>query len=73
VTLNGVLFTFSNPTQKRIDRFIDEVIKDGRIFISATNFNNTPALRVSITNWQTEYRDIEIAWRVFEDIYDKIK
>ncbi len=69
--LNGVLFTFQDkkPTQENIHAFVQALLKDGRIFITPTVYHAIPALRISISNWQTTPKDIETAWEALTEVY----
>jgi len=71
VILNGVLFTLKkdNLTSKDINAFVQRIKEDGRIFITPTLYREQPALRISISNWQTDSKDIEIAWQALNDTY----
>ena len=72
VVLNGVLFTMNidNLTTKRIDQFIQNIKEDGKIFITPSQYQNKPCLRVSISNWQTTQKDMDIAWNTLNNIFD---
>jgi len=74
VVLNGVLFTLNvkEITGELINKFINEIKDDGRIFITPSIYNNTSCLRLSLSNWQTEQNDMNIAWNALNDIFDKI-
>lgn len=74
VVLNGVLFTINTKelTSELINNFINEIRDDGRIFITPSIHNSIPCLRLSISNWQTQEDDMDIAWDTLNDIYDKM-
>jgi len=70
VILNGVLFTLNekNITTERIDNFINALKKDGRIFITPSVYKQKPCLRLSISNWQTQQKDIDLAWQALNEV-----
>ena len=63
VQLNGICFTFREETSLADIRvYLTKLQTDGRVFLTPTSYLGIPAIRVSITNWRTEVKDIEIAW-----------
>ena len=74
VVLNGVLFTLDlkEVTGELINKFINEIRDDGRIFITPSIYNIIPCLRLYISNWQTQQTDMDIAWDALNDVFDKI-
>ncbi len=70
VILNGVLFTLSqdNTTIQSINEFINKVKETGKIFITPSLYKNQPCLRISISNWQTTQKDIDIALETLSNI-----
>ncbi len=74
VILNGILFTLyvKELTSELINKFVNDIRDDGRIFITPSVYNNIPCLRLSISNWQTEQSDMDIAWDALNDVFDKI-
>lgn len=77
VRMNGICFSFivngSLASEKKIHAFLEIVVADGILFLSPTNYNNQPALRISITNWQTEKKHIEKAWKSLLEAVKKIR
>jgi len=69
VILNGVCFTLNrhNITTETINKYISKLKENGKIFITSTVYKNTPALRISVTNWQTNRRDIQITWKALNE------
>ncbi len=65
VCMNGICFTIrvngQRATKKQLHTFVEKVVAVGRLFMSPTHYNHQPALRISITNWQTEKHHIEKA------------
>jgi glutamate/tyrosine decarboxylase-like PLP-dependent enzyme len=70
VRLNGICFTLKLPEQELtlplIRRYLELLKKDGRIFLTPTNYQNMSAIRISITNWRTQEADIEVAWQALQ-------
>lgn len=63
VQLNGICFGFREKTSLgEVRAYLAKLQTDGRVFLTPTLYLGTPAIRVSITNWRTEAKDIEIAW-----------
>jgi glutamate/tyrosine decarboxylase-like PLP-dependent enzyme len=67
VRLNGVCFTLateSNPISlKTIKSYLNRLRESGDIFLTPTVYNEIPAIRISVTNWSTTQKDVEIAWQ----------
>ena len=74
VVLNGVLFTLNikELTTEVINRFVNKITDDGRIFLTPSIYNGTPCLRLSISNWQTEEEDIDMAWSALNDVFERM-
>ena len=63
VQMNGVCFAFAEgATTEAIAAYLAKVRDDGKVFLTPTNLHGTPAVRVSISNWQTTEKDIQSAW-----------
>lgn len=71
VRMNVVCFTLGQTplTVEDIQRFLDLVRDDGRVFFSATVYKGIPAIRVAVSNWQTENHDMDTAWDALEAVY----
>ena len=69
VKLNGVCFTLNRKDvdMQTINNYIKRVNEKGKIFITPTIYKSKPALRISITNWQTQKEDIEIAYEALRE------
>ncbi|HFB66351.1 MAG TPA: aspartate aminotransferase family protein [Aeromonadales bacterium] len=67
VRMNGICFTVlikgQIASEKQIKVFLEKVIATGVLFLSPTLYKNQPALRISISNWQTEKKHIEKCWK----------
>lgn len=70
VRMNVVCFTLSenNVTLASIRTFLDSVRDDGQVFFTPTVYQGIPAIRAAISNWQTELKDINLAFNVLEFI-----
>ncbi|MCF6173670.1 MAG: aminotransferase class I/II-fold pyridoxal phosphate-dependent enzyme [Campylobacteraceae bacterium] len=69
VVLNGICFTLNikDLNMNQINQYIQKIKEDGKIFITPTIYQKIPAIRISITNWQTEKNDIDIAWKALKE------
>ena len=63
VNLNGLCFTFEGATPERVSGYLAALRDSGKVFLTPTLLHDTPAIRVSISNWQTQQADIELAWK----------
>jgi glutamate/tyrosine decarboxylase-like PLP-dependent enzyme len=65
VVLNQVLVRFSDPSGKDDDKFTAEVIRlvqeDGTCWLGGTTWHGMHAMRISISNWSTTEKDIDIS------------
>ncbi len=66
VKMNVVCFTLNqqNLTMESVQNFLDEIRDDGRAFFTPTIYKGVPAIRAAVSNWQTQQKDIEIAFEV---------
>ncbi|MHC1720765.1 MAG: aspartate aminotransferase family protein [Clostridiaceae bacterium] len=66
VRLNIVCFTLNSDEnelqQELISRFLEEVRKDGKTFMTSTIYKGVPAVRIAVSNWQTEDSDVKEAY-----------
>lgn len=46
-----------------IRRYLRILQNDGEIFLTPTVYNGAAAMRISITNWRTTERELELAWQ----------
>jgi glutamate/tyrosine decarboxylase-like PLP-dependent enzyme len=65
VVLNQVLFRFEDDAQT--DAVLQSVQESGRIWSSATVWNGRKALRLSVSNWQTDDEEIALALETFRE------
>lgn len=65
VVLNQVLVRFSDPPGKNSDDFTAAVIRrvqdDGTCWLGGTTWHGMHAMRISISNWSTSEKDIDIS------------
>jgi glutamate/tyrosine decarboxylase-like PLP-dependent enzyme len=65
VVLNQVLVRFSDPSGKDDDEFTARVIgrvqEDGTCWLGGTTWHGMQAMRVSISNWSTTEKDIDLS------------
>ena len=72
VRLNGVCFTLAGePTLAEIHDFLARLRDDGRVFLTPTQYKDTPAIRAAISNWQTAQDDLEICWQTLQETVAK--
>jgi glutamate/tyrosine decarboxylase-like PLP-dependent enzyme len=71
VRLNGVCFTLADagdgPSLDRIQRYLDWLRADGRVFLTPTVYHGIPAMRISVTNWRTAQADAALAWQALAE------
>jgi glutamate/tyrosine decarboxylase-like PLP-dependent enzyme len=73
VRMNVVCFTFkTSTTQYGIHEFLNMVRDDGRAYFSPTVFEGVPAIRAAVSNWQTEEKDIRIAFDALEELAARV-
>ncbi|MCP4139174.1 MAG: aspartate aminotransferase family protein [Chloroflexi bacterium] len=67
VHLNGICFTFKKGEERAsfelIKSYLQRLKEKGDIFLTPTIYKEIPAIRVSVANWKTTQKDIEIAWK----------
>jgi glutamate/tyrosine decarboxylase-like PLP-dependent enzyme len=63
VVLNQVLFRFE--TDERTAAILRRVQEDGAVWMSGTTWNGRGAIRLSVSNWQTDEGDIDVAVDAF--------
>jgi glutamate/tyrosine decarboxylase-like PLP-dependent enzyme len=59
VVLNQVLFRFESD--ERTDAVLQAVQEDGAVWMSGTTWAGRKAIRLSVSNWQTGEREIDLA------------
>ena len=66
VHLNGICFTFKKGGERAsfdlVKAYLQRLKAKGDVFLTPTIYKGTPAIRVSIANWKTTQKDVEIAW-----------
>ncbi len=63
VRMNVTCFTLSGDVDaERVKTFLAKLRDDGRVFMTPTVYQGTPAIRAAFSNWRTEEKDLEIAW-----------
>jgi glutamate/tyrosine decarboxylase-like PLP-dependent enzyme len=65
VVLNQVLFRFE--TDERTDAVLAGVQEDGRVWMSGTTWDGRKAIRISVSNWQTDDAETDLALQAFRD------
>jgi glutamate/tyrosine decarboxylase-like PLP-dependent enzyme len=58
VTLNQVLVRFARDGENITDQVIDAVQREGTCWMSGTEWDGEPAMRISVSNWRTTEDDI---------------
>jgi len=65
VVLNQVLVRFSDPSDTDDDEFTAKVIsrvqEDGTCWLGGTTWHGKQAMRISISNWSTTEKDIDVS------------
>jgi glutamate/tyrosine decarboxylase-like PLP-dependent enzyme len=72
--LNVVCFTLATEelTSEKIKKFLDIVQQDGRVFLTPTVYQGTPAIRAAFSNRRTQSKDIEIIWEALCETYERL-
>lgn len=62
--LNVVCFTlaYEGVTMEDIKKYLQSLKQDGRVFMTPTIYQGTPAVRAAFSNWRTDENDVEIIW-----------
>jgi len=63
VELNQVLFRF--PDDEQTTRVLQAVQEEGSSWMGGTTWNGRPAIRISVSNWQTSDADVERTLAVY--------
>ncbi len=70
VRLNGICFTFATADSpvslETIKAYLNRLKESGDLFLTPTVYKNSPAIRVSISNWRTTQKDVEISWQAMQ-------
>jgi glutamate/tyrosine decarboxylase-like PLP-dependent enzyme len=74
VRMNVACFTFRKECSfDEIQQFLKAVRDDGRVFFTPTVYNGTPSIRAAISNWQTTTTDLDLAFSVLTEVWEKIQ
>lgn len=70
VRMNVVCFTLKQEklSMGTVLNFLEKVRDDGRTFLTPTLYKGIPAIRAAISNWQTEEKDIDIAFQALDEL-----
>ena len=62
VRLNVVCFTTTEAVDRseRLQRILDRLNAEGKVFLTPTVYKGTPGLRAALVNWRTDREDIRI-------------
>ncbi len=76
VRLNVVCFSLKRKTRAEepltmndITRFLDQLSRDGRVFMTPTNYQGSPAIRAAFSNWRTVGQDVDVIWQALCDSF----
>jgi glutamate/tyrosine decarboxylase-like PLP-dependent enzyme len=68
VRMNVACFTLNGDiSAEKIKDFLARLRDDGRVFMTSTVYQGTPAIRAAFSNWRTEEKDLEIAWQAMNE------
>lgn len=75
VRMNVVCFTISGDrvSFETIQRFLNMIRDDGRVFFTPTFYKNSPAIRAAVSNWLTDTTDIDVAFEVLNTFVNRLK
>ena len=66
-----VCFTLNDPPemlQEQVDRFLQQLVKRGIVYVTPTNYKGTPAIRAALVNWRTTEHDIDTVMHELESV-----
>ncbi|MBX7219984.1 MAG: aspartate aminotransferase family protein [Blastocatellia bacterium] len=67
VRLNVVCFTATgSATAPRLQELLEELRRDGRVYLTPTVYQGTPGMRAALVNWRTSQHDIDITWQALQ-------
>ena len=76
VRLNGICFTLKSVGKAvefgTVQKYLRFVQESGKLFLTPTVFQEIAAMRISITNWRTTEKDVEIAWQGLQEAFFKL-
>ena len=70
VVLNQVLFCFDSD--ERTDEVLRLVQEDARVWMSGTTWDGRKAIRISVSNWQTDDAEIDLAVSAFAQVAGQV-
>lgn len=75
VRMNVVCFTLNQESVSldQIHDFLHKVTLEGKAFFTPTVYKNVPAIRAAVSNWQTEEKDILIAFDSLGQVATELK
>jgi len=75
VRMNVVCFTFSQADIQfeTVQRFLDAIRDDGRVFFTPTIFQGVPAMRAAVSNWMTTETDMRIAFEALTGVFQNTR
>ncbi len=75
VKLNIVCFTLKVPDAdaQLVQTFLHAVRDDGKVFFTPTLYRGRPAIRAAVSNWQTEVKDVDIAFEVICRVWRELQ
>ncbi|GAB4431412.1 MAG: pyridoxal-dependent decarboxylase [Anaerolineae bacterium] len=75
VRLNGICFTPATggapPSLADIQHYLAIVQAGGDAFLTPTVYQGRPAIRVSVSNWQTTPADIDLTWQALQQAWQQ--
>jgi glutamate/tyrosine decarboxylase-like PLP-dependent enzyme len=77
IRLCVVCFTLQVEGETALDAlvsaFLQELTTRGRVFMTATTYNEIPAIRAALVNWRTQAEDIDITIQALNEAYEAIR
>jgi len=75
VRMNVVCFTLKHHdlSAETIRKFLEAVRDDGRVFFTPTALHGTPGIRAAVSNWLTAPGDMDLAFEVLANVFEKLK
>ena len=72
VHLNIVCFALREGEEDRRDRFLGELGRHGRVYLTPTVLGERPAVRAAFSNWSTGEEDLAVVWAALRDAVTKV-
>lgn len=69
VRLNGICFTLKKEGEVSIEYirgYLKRLQRSGDVYLTSTVYKGIPAIRISISNWRTTMKDLDIAWKAMQ-------